>query len=320
MSFAIPARIQAWRAAPHISARSVLVTILGDAVLPVAQSVWLSQLLRLAEPFGFSARLVRTSLFRLAEEGWVSSERHGRRSRYALTPLAQREFADAADRIYRDLRPKLRGNWTLVLFDGTRLSARDRDRLARHLGWHGFVAFGRGVLASPICSPEAARHVLDEAFGEIQAAVARAEFSDITGLVRDGFFSSIFAFDGTEQAYRNFVDGYSELLGKCGALSPVDAYCVRTMLIHDLRRITLRTPPVPRELLPTPWSGDAAFTLAGALYRSLGAASAAHLGNVLEGDYPSQLAERFRVEQVAAIPPSACSRPGKVGWPLLLEG
>ena len=293
MTVDIGARVRAWRAAPHISARSVLVTILGDTVLPVAGSVWLSQLFRLAEPFGFSTRLVRTSLFRLADEGWVGSERHGRRSRYLLTPLARREFGEAADRIYRDRRPALDGDWTLVLFDGTLVSPRERDRLARHLGWHGFVALERGVLASPICSVAAARTILDEAFPEIRPAVARAEFPDVAELVSDGFFSAAFAFNAIEQAYRGFVDGYEELRGRCEDLSAVDAYRTRTMLIHDLRRITLRTPPVPRELLPTPWPGDDAYALAAHLYPSLCEAGSSLLGEFLEVDYPARMPDRF---------------------------
>ena len=75
------------REQPDISARSVLVTVLGDSVLPVTKTVWLSSLFELARPFGFSERLVRTSMFRLAAEGWVSNERVGRRSRYSLTRL-----------------------------------------------------------------------------------------------------------------------------------------------------------------------------------------------------------------------------------------
>ena len=148
MTLDVPARVQAWRAAPHISARSVLVTILGDAVLPVARSVWLSQLFRLAEPFGFNTRLVRTSLFRLVEEGWVGSERVGRRSRYLLTPLAEREFG-------RCRRPHL-----------PRPAARSRRRLdpravRRHpgsphvngTGWHDTSAGTASSPSSGVCSP-----------------------------------------------------------------------------------------------------------------------------------------------------------------------
>ena len=293
MTSDIPARVKAWRAAPHISARSVLVTILGDAVLPVTGKVWLSQLFRLAETYGFDKRLVRVSMFRLAEEGWVTSERHGRRSLYLLTPLAEREFADAADRIYRDIRPPLDGQWTFVLFDGAQLSPTERNRMTRHLGWHGFVAFRSGVLASPICSADETRRILSEAFPEILPAVARAEFGDIADLARNGFFSSAFAFDEGKQAYHDFVDGYEAFDGNCEALSPVEAYCLRTMLIHDLRRITLRTPAVPRELLPDPWPGNDAYALASDLYPPLCAASAPHLGDALELDYPKKFPRRF---------------------------
>ena len=293
MRLDVPARVRTWRAAPHISARSVLVTILGDAVLPVTRKVWLSQLFQLAEPYGFDTRLVRVSMFRLAEEGWVAGERHGRRSLYLLTPLAEREFADAADRIYRDARPPLDGDWTFVLFDGARLSPGERSRLARHLGWHGFVAFRSGVLASPICSAGETRRILDESFPEILAAVARAEFPDIADLARNGFFSAAFAFDEGEQAYRGFVEAYAVFRGEAEALSPVEAYCVRTMLIHDLRRITLRTPSVPRELLPDPWPGNDAYALSADLYPALCTAGAPLLGEILELDYPAQMPERF---------------------------
>lgn len=293
MSLDIPARVRTWRAAPHISARSVLVTILGDTVLPVTRQVWLSQLIRLAEPYGFDTRLVRVSMFRLAEEGWVAGERHGRRSLYRLTPLAEREFADAADRIYRDARPPLDGDWTFVLCDSAQLSPGERNRLARHLGWHGFVAFRSGVLASPICRAEETGRILDESFPEIMAAVARAEFPDVAELARNGFFSAAFAFDEGEQAYRGFVAGYEGFRGVSEALSPVEAYCVRTMLIHDLRRIALRTPPVPRELLPNPWPGNDAHALAADLYPALCTAGAPLLGEILELDYPARMPERF---------------------------
>ena len=285
--------VQGWRAAPHISARSVLVTILGDALLPVSKSAWLSQLFKLAAPYDFSSRLVRTSLFRLADEGWVTSERHGRQSKCILTPFGEREFADAAAQIYSNDRPALDGQWTLVLFDGARTSARERDKLARHLGWHGFVALERGVLASPICGAETVRQILAEAFPQVLSAVAEAEFPDIGVLVQEGFFASAFAFDEIEKAYRSFVDTYAELDDGLAKLSPMDAYCARTMLIHDLRRITLRMPPLPGELLPTPWFGDEAYSLAAHLYPQLCSASAALLGEILQLDYPALIPSRF---------------------------
>jgi len=47
----------------------------------------------LVRPFGISDRLVRTSVFRLAEEGWLDAQRDGRRSRYTLNPRSAARFA-----------------------------------------------------------------------------------------------------------------------------------------------------------------------------------------------------------------------------------
>jgi len=50
-------------------ARSLIVTVWGDALAPHDGRVWLATLIRLMAPFGLSERLVRTSVFRLARDG-----------------------------------------------------------------------------------------------------------------------------------------------------------------------------------------------------------------------------------------------------------
>ena len=50
-------------------AKSLTVTVWGDALAPHGGSVWLAGLIRLMAPFGINERLVRTSVFRLAAEG-----------------------------------------------------------------------------------------------------------------------------------------------------------------------------------------------------------------------------------------------------------
>ena len=49
--------------------KSLVMTIFGDTVNPHGGSVWLGSLIELAAPFGLSDRLVRTSVFRLVQEG-----------------------------------------------------------------------------------------------------------------------------------------------------------------------------------------------------------------------------------------------------------
>src|SRR6266496_954531 len=87
-------------------ARSLIVTVWGDALAPHGGGVWLAGLIRLMAPFGMSERLVRTSVFRLVRDGWLTTRSHGRRSRYRLTREGARRFDQAHHRIYAMAAPQ----------------------------------------------------------------------------------------------------------------------------------------------------------------------------------------------------------------------
>ncbi len=279
---------------PDISARSVLVTVLGDSVLPVTKTLWLSSLFELAVPFGFSERLVRTSMFRLVSEGWVSNERVGRRSRYSLTLLAVRESEDADRRIYTRIRSAWDGSWTIAVLGAAPITAPERDRIARHLRWHGFVALGRGLLASPSVTVPSLRELLRLVEPAATVPIGRAELDDLDRLVDGGFFADAFRTDDTEAAYREFLARYEPWLSHdLASAAPLDAYALRTMLVHEFRRIRLRAPDMPAALLPLNWVGDGAYGLAADLYRRLSPPAARALGEILEVDYPATMLRRF---------------------------
>ena len=279
---------------PDISARSVLVTLLGDSVLPVTKTLWLSSLFELAWPFGFSERLVRTSMFRLVAEGWVANERVGRRSRYSLTLLAVRESEDADRRIYANDPVTWDGSWAFAVLDTPLMPAAERDRIARHLGWHGFVDLGRGLLASPTVTVSSLRELLRSVEPGAPVPVGRAELDDLDALVSDGFFAAAFRTADTEAAYRDFMARYEPWQRHdLSAASPFDAYALRTMLVHEHRRIRLRSPDMPQQLLPPDWIGDRAHAMAADIYRRLSPPAARALGEILGVDYPPTMPGRF---------------------------
>ena len=78
--------INDFRSRRPLRAGSLLTSVFGDAIAPRGGAVWLGSLINVLEPFGINQRLVRTSVFRLAKEGWLRSEQIGRRSYYSLTP------------------------------------------------------------------------------------------------------------------------------------------------------------------------------------------------------------------------------------------
>ena len=281
-------------AEPDISARSVLVTVLGDSVLPVTKTLWLSSLFELAEPFGFSERLVRTSMFRLVAEGWMTNERIGRRSRYSTTLLAVRESEDADHRIYGRESGTWDGSWTFAVVDTPSISTEERDRIVKHLRWHGFVALGRGLMASPSVGVSSLRELLRLVQPAAVVPIGRSELDELDALVEEGFFAEAFRTADTEAAYGQFLARY-EPWSRPGveAAAPRDAYGLRTMLVHELRRIRLRAPDMPVELLPPDWIGDRAYDLAADLYRRLSPGAARALSDILEVDYPQTMSNRF---------------------------
>lgn len=285
--------IARWSAQPEISARSVLVTIFGDTVLPVTRSLWLSQLFLLTDAFGFNHRLVRTSMYRLAAEGWLTNERVGRQSCYHLTELAVRESEYAATRIYHATPSDWSGTWSLVLLDNSGLETEEQATLTAHLRWHGFVTLGRGLLGSPTVTSAEVRELCDLLRPAAHVPVASATFDDLSELVDGGFFSAGFNTPDIASAYEDFVARYEPIQRNGLLSSSIDAFALRTMLVHDIRRIRLRFPDIPSRLLPPDWIGDRADEIASALYPELSVSAAAALSEVFDQTYPTTLPARF---------------------------
>src|SRR5437773_1151081 len=131
-------------------ARSLIVTVWGDALAPHGGGVWLSGLIRLMAPFGMSERLVRTSVFRLVRDGWLKGQTLGRRSRYRLTREGARRFEAAHHRIYAMPAPQWGGDWAIVIAPPDAAPNPTRIELRDELAWEGFGAIAPGVYVKPL--------------------------------------------------------------------------------------------------------------------------------------------------------------------------
>jgi phenylacetic acid degradation operon negative regulatory protein len=136
----------------HTSARSLLITVLGEFVLPRGRPVWTWVLVDTLAGFGVTEKPARQALARATAEGLLEPERVGRRTRWELTPAARRLLREGARRIYefgRSERP-WDGRWLLLV--SVPAAKRDlRHRLRTRLSWAGFGSPEAGVwdLATP---------------------------------------------------------------------------------------------------------------------------------------------------------------------------
>lgn len=289
------ALIAKFRRQRRLRGGSLLVTILGDAIAPRGGVIWLGSLIQLAKPFGLTERLVRTSIGRLANEQWVSSQRSGRASYYRLTARGKARFAEATQRIYAAPPESWNGEWTLVIVP--KMQKKARDGLREELSWLGFGQLTSGVFAHPTHREDAIRERLTEleSAGRIvvaqRAVLARA--SD-TQLVAMGWDLGELA-----RRYRRFVDMFAPMDDALGASEADDgetAFVLRTLLVHEYRKIHLRDPQLPASLLPQGWAGADAHELCRNLYAKVFAASERHLSataQTLAGTLPSPAAEVY---------------------------
>lgn len=288
-----PELIDAWVAEPQNTARSVIATIFGDTISPIGGDVWLAQLFQLTNVFGFSPRLVRTSLYRLAGEGWCTNERVGRQSRYSLTKAASSETKQAEQRIYHAPDPQWSGEWTAVFVDSPTIEDEARESVAQSLRWQGFLPLRAGLLVSPTATIEQARDVCGRATPKSAIPLATLTFPDLDELVADGFLAEALSIGDRAKAYDDFISLYEAAADSGVASDPAHSFAIRTMLVHDLRRIRLSGPDIPLQLLPDEWPGARAFELARSLYPDLCSSSSPWLSEILGIHYPTTVTNRF---------------------------
>jgi phenylacetic acid degradation operon negative regulatory protein len=252
-----------------LRANSLLITLYGDVMAQRDQAVWLGSLIQLAELFGLSARLVRTSAFRLSADEWLACTRLGRRSFYTLTAAGLQRVQHAARRIYDFQPPEWDGLWTLAIL-GAGIPASARLHLKRELRWEGFGELSPNVFAHPHASRASLKDILSASSAAEKTVVLSAQsMAGYSGKPLQTVMHATFKLDQVEAAFKQFVTRFEPMPKIAARLSPVEAFFVRTLLIHEYRKVLLRDPNLPQALLPANWPGLRARQLCESLYGQL---------------------------------------------------
>lgn len=254
-------------------AKSLIITMYGDCVQPHGGSAWLGSMIELMAHFGLSERIVRTSVFRLCKEDWLDNTQIGRRSFYRVTESGRERFAAADRRIYA---PLMRGwdlGWRLLILPPNGLEAEVRDRLRTELQWLGFGTVSATVLAHPNCDERVIQRVLTELGLTDKVVSMQATQDGSAGLapLRE-LVRGVWDVDQLERDYSAFLDRFRPVWQALEATDRPDPQlcCVlRTLMIHDFRRILLRDPMLPPDLLRPDWPGQESRMLTRNIYRRL---------------------------------------------------
>ena len=274
--------IAEFQSRPTLRAGSLITTVFGDSIAPRGGVVWLGSLIQVMSEFGVNERLVRTSVFRLAKDGWLQSKQLGRRSYYSLSEEGHERFEQATHRIYAEPSSEWDGTWRLMLLSG--LDAAQKDIVRKESAWLGFGAISANVLAHPM--PDMA---------DLDITLRRLDLADEVVVMSAQTIRSKPAMRSLAQAgwnlgdidarYESFVVMFRSVLAnllKTKVIEPKTAFLLRTMLIQEYRKVLLRDPQLPLELLPANWHGTPAYQLCRNLYLGLHEPADDYLTTIME--------------------------------------
>jgi len=254
-----------------LRAGSLIITIYGDAIVPRGGNVWLGSLMKLVEPMGISQRLVRTSVYRLVQESWLQTEKVGRCSYYSLTGPGLRRFEQAFQHVYNLDTEEWSGSWCLVYLN--QLSPELRQKVREELKWLSFGSMAPGLMEHPRFTRSELIPMLQE-WGALEDTIVMQtmpmEQKSPRALrlqVRESW-----NLEELGGRYRRFLSQFRPLwreLQSEDTLSPTECLILRILLIHEYRKILLRDPLLPDELLPGDWEGRSAKQLCRNLYRQI---------------------------------------------------
>jgi phenylacetic acid degradation operon negative regulatory protein len=293
--------VAAFRETRPMRGGSLIITVYGDAIVPRGGTVWLGSLITLLEPLGLNQRLVRTSVFRLSKEGWLTSQQMGRRSYYSLSDSGRRRFESAFRRIYAPPHLDWDEVWRIVII--SQVDAARRETVRRELGWLGYGAIANGVLAHPMADVDSLLTTLQDLGVQDDVIILHATSEGLLPATQPlkQLVRGCWNLEALAQAYQHFLERFRliwKVLETTPELwEPEQCFQIRILMIHEYRRILLRDPQLPDALLPADWAGTAARLLCRNLYRLTQGPAEQYLRGVLEtaeGPLPDPVPHYYR--------------------------
>jgi len=228
--------------------RSLLLTVLGEYVLPRGDAVWQETLVGALTTLGYTSQAARQALARSTRDGWLATERQGRRARIRLSEATAELLRSGAQRIYSFGEPwGWDGQW-LVLVVRVPEERRDvRHQLRTRLAWAGLGSLGGGVWLTPHVERQAE---LAAAIQEEPAAEAASCLATVGSLGTPGAIAAAgWDLDAVREHYSEFIADFRAVRPS----SPRASFRLQTLLVHAWRKFPFLDPDLPGELLPESW-------------------------------------------------------------------
>lgn len=238
------------------SARSLLLTVLGEFVLPRGVAVWSGALVAGLADVGIEEKAARQALSRTASEGLLTPERDGRRVRWQLSPAGVRLLSEGTERIYGFGRvvQQWDGRWLVLAVSVPETQRQLRHRLRTRLTWSGLGSPMPGLWVTPDAGKDAEVAAAVQELG-VEAFSFTGPFGPVGEQQR--VVQSAWALDDVERRYEEFLEEFAD----DDATDSAEAFHAQVSLVQEWRRFPFLDPGLPAPLLPGTWPGPAAAQL-----------------------------------------------------------
>ena len=240
------------------SARSLLLTVLGEYVLPSDEPMWTAAAVQIMAGLGVEEKAARQALARTAADGWIAPLREGRQVRWKLTGPGRRLLTDGAERIYSFAAegPAWDGRWLVLTVTVPESQRQLRRRLRTRLAWAGFGSPAPSLWVTTDTGREAeAKQILASLGLEGAAYSFTGPFGSI-GSART-LVDQAWNLGAVAEHYQEFIVEFAGLRPSPGE----ETMLTQIRLVHEWRRFPFLDPQLPTDLLPPKWIGKRAAAL-----------------------------------------------------------
>lgn len=234
------------------SARSLLLTVLGEFVRPRDERVWTATLVEALGALGVEEKAARQALTRTASEGLLTSSRHGRRVLWDLTDAGTDLLKAGAARIYGHMREHRAwdGRWLVLTVAIPEAQRQLRHRLRTRLTWLGLGSPTSGLWVTPDDRKEPEVHAVIRDLGLDQQSFAWT--GPATGIGDESrLIQQAWDLDEVEGRYLDFLTNFESLRAE----TPREAFVAQVRMLQEWRRFPFLDPDLPSELLDHDWPG-----------------------------------------------------------------
>jgi phenylacetic acid degradation operon negative regulatory protein len=234
------------------SARSTLLTVLGEFVWPTGAPAWTSSLLYVLTGMGIETQTARQAIARGASAGWIEPERRGRAVMWSLTPAGRTIFEEGSPRVHSMSDPfsSWDGSWLILLVTIPHSHRTARKKLYAGLNWAGFGNPTPGVWLSPHLDRKAEVATLIEQLGLGKHTISFVGKSSDVGIGVREIVAQGWDLAALEEHYLTVL----KTLTGAPQAGPDGTLFGYVRMVSEWQRFPFSDPQLPEALLPD-WIG-----------------------------------------------------------------